>query len=249
MCPSLYRDTAEPLAIPEPTTTTMPFAPAGTTSAALSWTGSNWIGTIVPAIAAFDNASLPQPLAQARTSIGGLFYAGQCIEYADFTLGTCSNTSHPDFLLSRCAFGVGDSCRPCPRLDGRAIAVCPGGARAWPAFPGVYTPSESAGTFAWCDRCLGWDHAAGSVRCAEGYRQYSPACRACDEGYFLQDDGTCSRCPANDGGVAALVKAMLLFGLAVLAVLLGIMLLAVVIAKAVGGTLTGGYARVFDLLL
>jgi hypothetical protein len=186
--------------------------------------------------------------AAAAAASSGLYYAGdRCVGYTDYTTGACSNVSHPDF--GRCAFGSGgDACRPCP-----AHAICPGGARAYPSGPGWYTAAESSGLLVACPgpdpaaRCVGWDAGIGAVRCGAPYRQFSPRCEACAEGWYAQPSGACALCPAS-AGFGALARAVLLFAGVALGCVTAVLLFTLLLARAVGGTVLGGWQRAFDLL-
>ena len=77
-----------------------------------------------------------------------------------------------------------------------------GGPRAWP-LPGYWSAGETSihvypcaipSTF----RCPGWDPSKGQAQCGEGYRQGSPKCAVCDDGFY-PEDGICRLCPANSG--------------------------------------------------
>lgn len=55
--------------------------------------------------------------------------------------------------------------------------------------------------------CVGWDASFGTVSCGTGYKQFSPACSACANGWYRAADGSCSSCPADSVGAAGLLKA------------------------------------------
>lgn len=256
-----------------------------------------WMGALVPAVLtpeAGPAAALPSEASGFATA--GLFYTSQCVGWAPVDSGACSNASSPELLSGQCAFGGGDACRMCPRINGAPAAVCPGGFRAWP-LPGFFTPAESSGVVSPCappsSRCLGWDAATGSVRCAPGYRPYSAGCLSCADGFYPANDASCTACPAGSGelprpsrfrhcvlsllllpfvaaachrsnhlyvflaltlfilchaaGFAAIARAIGLFVGAALSVLLLILGLTWLIAKAMRGEIIGGFAQAADL--
>jgi len=188
------------------------------------------------------------PAALVVSAATGLYYTEKCAGYTDFASGACTNTSHPDF--SRCGFGSGDACRPCP-----AHAICPGGWRAYPAEFGWYAAAESTGLMIHCRypasaRCLGWDFAAGAVRCGGAYDQQSDGCSACAAGFYQVADGSCGACPPLPSlPFFAILISCGLFAGAVAVCLLGIMTLAWVTAKIRGGTAAGARNRAIDLLV
>jgi hypothetical protein len=282
-CPSLLPDTALPLAVPAgglPAATAASLTSPGflawmgvlVPAPALQLTPSDLAGgstdglaLAVPGLSPLDLTALgtgadggaPAPVgasagavaaSAAASASSGLYYAGdRCVGYTDYTTGACSNASHPDF--SRCAFGSGgDDCRPCP-----AHAICPGGARAYPAGPGWYTAAESSGVVVACPgpdaaaRCLGWDAGIGAVRCGAPYRLFSPRCEACAEGWYALPSGACSLCPAS-AGFGALARALLLFAGVALGCVAAVLFLTLLLARAVGGTVLGGWQRALDLL-
>ena len=118
-----------------------PFCPGAVASPAAvpfrQSAGSQMTLATLPEVGA---ASQPQPLAAAyrpgdslRSTSEGVYYALACSAtgvYADPQLGACSNATDPSSYL--CAFGSGDSCKPCP-----ASALCPGGTRELRSVCGV----------------------------------------------------------------------------------------------------------------
>lgn len=240
-CPSVLPDLALPLAVADATT---PAADA-------------WLGTLQPALPqpslAASQLLVPGALALRNSPgfaiLAGLFYAEQCAGYTDFTAGACTNASDPAF--SQCAFGSGDGCRLCP-----AHAMCPGGWRAFPLSAGWYTPSESSGAMLPCAapaaaRCQGWDALAGAVRCGPGYLPGSQGCAACAGGFYQSGDGSCLPCPQSLPAAAALglLISLGIFIGAALGCFAAILLLALITAKLVGGSVAGARARAADLLL
>ena len=85
---------------------------------------------------------------------------------ADTALCVDSHGGHSLEELSRCVWGEGDDCAPCPAAAG---ALCPGGFRLWSA-PGFYQ-SDPTARRPWhlpvpCSepsrlRCPGWDALQG----------------------------------------------------------------------------------------
>lgn len=223
-----------------------------------------WMGALVPAsMPSSDGISLagaPAPAVgwsfsdgtasafSGGLTTGGLYYTADCAAagYTSVESGVCANISNPAHRSCAFATAAGD-CSPCP-----ANAYCPGGARAIP-YPGYYTPFESSGVIQPCpapaiERCTGWNDALGTVLCGQAYKQLSPACSACAVGWYPARDGSCSACPGTSG-LGALARAILAFAGAAAAVGSGILLFTFVLAKLLGGTVSGGYTRVVDLLI
>jgi len=176
---------------------------------------------------------------------GGFFYVEQCVGYPDVSSGVCLDAGHP--LAPTCAFGAADDCKVCPRG-----ALCPGGYRARP-LPGHWSPGESFDTVIACfpparARCLGWSELNGTSLCGVGYRQGSPACSACDPGYFPDTTGACTQCPSGDRALAVVIPILIFLG--ALAGLVAVMLVAVYgITKAIGGSTAGGARRVLGFAI
>jgi hypothetical protein len=68
----------------------------------------------------------------------------------------------------KCAFGLADTCRPCPKG-----AICPGGDEAR-SFPGFYTVDVTRGIVEPCippaeTRCAGWNPQALATLCGKAY--------------------------------------------------------------------------------
>src|SRR5262249_30837680 len=72
--------------------------------------------------------------------------------------------------------------------------------------------------------------------------------QACDGGYYGDDIGACSPCPA-DINAWQIARPLLIFFGALLAVVSGFYTFLFTVAKAVGGTLTGGVLRMLDFLV
>lgn len=253
-CPPLIPTASVPLALPS--------APAtgGAAAGANGQHDCEWLGTLVPASAP-EPGSAAEPVAlegwaeadgtaAARLSYasGGLFYTRDCSAagFISADTGVCGNASDP--LHRQCAFiDAAGECTACP-----ANVVCPGGARAIP-YPGFYTPAESSGLIRPCrppalERCVGWDDAAGAVRCGVPYSPQSLGCGACAVGWYPSHDGSCSRCPASDS-LAPVARAIGLFIAAALTVVGSVLFFTWALALAVGGTVQGGFARSVDLLV
>lgn len=116
-----------------------------------------------------------------------VFYTSKCVGFEE-PGPTCLVDS------SRCAFGSGDSCRPCPRG-----AVCPGGSRAWPV-PGYWSSAETSLSIAPCshpatERCAGWSQALSTSVCGVGFR--GERCQRCTTGYFVSTLRGCAPCPTD----------------------------------------------------
>jgi hypothetical protein len=237
-CPSMFPDDAVPLAVPSES--------------------AGWAGTVVPVSAAsVDGARVPAAVVEAAAAsaaaaarqAGGFFYTLQCVGFTDFTTGACTNASHPDF--PRCGWrpAAGGECAPCPKN-----AVCPGGPFAYPAAAGLWVANEFSGDIEPCappalQRCLGWEPTLAAVRCGAGYRQFSAGCLACDEGFFqATSTGACTPCPTS-AGLDALLTSLLLFAGTVAVSLAAVLALTLLVAKLVGGSVSGGRTRVLDLLL
>lgn len=137
--------------------------------------------------------------AQAR----GVYYTPVCTGYLQGL--ECFDTAK----AGQCAFGHGDSCRPCP-----AGGLCPGGARVWSQV-GYYVHLETAGVVVQCDapaktRCVGWDATAGRTRCGSGYSSATSACRGCAPSFYDAGGGRCKACPEASFTQGVLLPAGLL---------------------------------------
>jgi hypothetical protein len=219
-----------------------------------------WMGSVVPAQllleagsrTALGLAPLISPVLLQHAS-GGLYYTSKCSAagFTDWETGACSNTSDPAF--GGCAFGAGSDCTLCPRIDGQAAAICPGGFRAIP-LPGFYTPAESSGMITKCaapstGRCAGWNASTSAVQCGDGYAPYSAGCLACAPRFYTSfSDGACVPCPSA-GPLGPMLQAILIFVGIVAAFFSFIFVVAYAAAKLRGGSIAGGSARALDLLV
>jgi hypothetical protein len=202
--------------------------------------------SLVPAAPQANELPLPVAQSALQFASAGLYYTASCVAsgFTDPTSGACTNVSDPAF--SKCAFGVGDGCKPCP-----AGAMCPGGNRAWP-LPGYYTASEDSGTVTACTapattRCTGWNSSMGSAACGRGYRSGSYGCLVCDTDFYADTTGACVSCPAAEG-VWPVLQPLLIFVGAVLAVAMLLYGALLLIAKAFGGSLAGGVSRMVQFI-
>lgn len=88
------------------------------------------------------------------------------------------------------------------------------------------------------------------MQCGEGYKQLSHGCTACAANWYLQLDGTCEPCPVSTGsGLSPLIRAILVFVGGGVAAFSGILIAAFVVARLVGGSVTGSLTRAVDLLV
>jgi hypothetical protein len=225
----------------------------------------DWAGLLVPAVP--SNASsfsgepdvVPsfEPVGSlpylVSASSAGLYFTSQCAGYTDVTTGACTNASDPRAL--NCAFGSGTSCRPCPvSADGRLMGLCPGGDRLI-VLPGFYTPSESSGVVEACPppataRCVGWDAAYGTNKCGEGYRSFSYLCSSCEEGYYQKStDNSCVKCPQSNINISPLILTGAYFLAGIAGAVLVVLGTSYLLAKAVGGSVSGAAKRTLDLVL
>eukprot|EP00466_Bigelowiella_natans_P017014 jgi/Bigna1/91869/estExt_fgenesh1_pg.C_1260016 len=133
-------------------------------------------------------------LCPGQCSIEGLgfFYTDQCQGFTSPL--ECAQIQNN---VEGCAFGVGDSCRPCDRN-----AYCPGGVRMWPR-QGFWTANERVGHVNKCPapsqvRCQGWSFVDSESECGEGYT--GTLCSSCDDGFY-EELGICRRCPSRTGSI------------------------------------------------
>ena len=201
-------------------------------------------GNLLPSVAR-GVGQVPDPVAAATEATVGIFYAAACSaesgsHFTDPATGACTNASDP--RSANCAYGSGDSCRRCPRG-----ALCPGGARMWPQ-RGYYTIAESVGVVMACappslERCSGWDASITLSGCGAAYRVGSVACSACASRHYPDDNSACVTCPpGTDTWTVARPMVLLVCGsVAAFAVFWCVVW---VIARAFGGTVTGGVSRV-----
>lgn len=177
----------------------------------------------------------PLPTLEDRDSITAF---GGCISTSSSTNGTGRHASHMTLYYTSecvgfeppsarcvlephlsCAFGVGDTCQPCPRG-----AVCPGGSRAWPQ-RGFWTADVSQPRVLECmhpaaRRCEGWDPVRGISLCGRGFA--GDRCAACSRGYFVSVSLGCSRCPEGEP-LWLTVQPYLLFAAAGTGVVVGVL--------------------------
>lgn len=206
-----------------------PLPIAGAHGGAVSFVAATLSGGFAAAIdltRVVPGVSSPKQVALAASS--GLFYSQSCSVtglFTDPSTGACTNMTDPAFAF--CAFGSGDSCRPCP-----SGATCPGGLRAWP-HQGYWSPLESSAAVIPCSepnaqaKCLGWNAALSGALCGPGYRQGSFLCSACADQHYLSGDGSCLACPIDPSlyqrysGLFLVVAAVSVFALTIYVLLVG----------------------------
>lgn len=184
------------------------------------------------------------------TGAGGVYLVTACAGYAPPSTGVCSNASSP--LAATCAWGVGDSCQPCPRG-----ALCPGGARLWPragfwassqdAQPSELLPCPAPDAATRCPGAVSAGTAAGAFPCGEGYRTGTVGCAGCDDDFF-PSAGACTPCARNSvlNGVV-LPVAFLVAG--ALGVCVAFTLLTFTLVRKRGGTLRGSFTHTVQLVV
>ena len=122
-------------------------------------------------------------------------YRQECGGYPDPAIPAEASICLNKATAHRCAFGVGNSCRPCP-----AGAICPGG-HLMRAQPGYFVSSAVEGKIGECqlpmsERCRGYDPAVASLnRCGDGYT--GKMCKLCVSDHYLSPSGTCEACPGK----------------------------------------------------
>jgi hypothetical protein len=126
-------------------------------------------------------------------------YVAQC--HGDYLpVHECSNLETAERSAGRCAFGVGDTCKPCP-----TGGICPGGNVIW-SLPKYYVSSSDPYGLvveqcpAPADaRCPGWDYELQQTKC--GKHLAGVRCTSCVKGYYADSksaNGFCSECPSNN---------------------------------------------------
>ena len=163
----------------------------------------------------------------------------------DPSSGVC--TDHTNNRSYECLYGSGDSCMRCP-IGG----LCPGGYRMQ-SRPGFYLPNEGARTPVRCiepaaERCAGWDAGSGTTLCGVGYKAGSPGCLRCAEHYFVDLDGSCTRCPSTAGlSINAALVPLVSFAGGIIAFVAVNYAAVHLVVYLRGGTIKGGLGRAAQL--
>ena len=101
------------------------------------------------------------------------------------------------------------------------------------------------------DRCLGWNASLNSVQCGAGYLQSSVGCGGCNDGWYPEFDGTCTRCPPDATAQTALTACLLV--VSIILVSLCVVALTIVAVAQFGGEsgkfLSGAYSDMFDFIV
>ena len=210
-------------------------------SAASPWyVAASAAGLVLPYMASRGIPAAGGPSVLGGSS-SGLILSAACTAqgYTDPSTGACTNASSP--LARFCAYGSGSGCTSCPAApDGTPLALCPGGARAWP-LPGWWSASQAVYSVAACaapalERCLGFDAAIGAVRCGPAYVQGSASCGVCAPGYYPVAYSTfCAACASTDILAAYVYPIATLLGALVAAFLLALVF-AWAVTHSAGGT-------------
>ena len=204
--------------------------PGYTQPGAIPATIQQWL-TAVAAVAAQASTTTTAGITAATTSSDnakyGLYITEQCVGYDQ----PGPNCLHP---TSNCAWGTGDSCKPCPQG-----AVCPGGERAW-ALPGWWLPYEGATIdpvpcmAPATERCPGYIATTGTATttttlstCGPAYSADGYACTDCARGYYADDSLRCVLCPTSGMSASAMLPLLMLGAGAV-----GLLAVATGLAKA-----------------